>query len=85
MARRWPYSTALWRYQVAPRVLLRDGYRCQIRLPGCLGRASSADHIVELADGGAPFDLRNLQAACMHCNLAKSHRENASRQNLRPW
>jgi hypothetical protein len=44
----------MWR-AVRKRVLVRDRYQCQIGLPGCKGRANSVDHIVELADGGAPF------------------------------
>lgn len=69
------------------KVLERDGFECQIRLPGCGGRASHADHIVELQDGGAPFDLANLQAACGSCNVAKRNRRVAekARGGVRRW
>ncbi len=52
-------------------VLERDGFVCQLRLPGCTGLATQADHIV----AGDDHSLANLQAACAHCNAAKNHRE----------
>lgn len=72
------YRTREW-LLVRDQVLLRDGFRCQIRLPGCLGRANAADHRVELEDGGPPFDLGNLQAACRPCNTAKRNQAYAKR------
>jgi len=33
-----------------------------------------ADHIVELLDGGAPYDRANLQGSCHRCNVAKGQR-----------
>jgi 5-methylcytosine-specific restriction endonuclease McrA len=51
-------------------VLERDGYQCQIGLPGCTGRATTADHIIAVAKGGSN-DVSNLQAACRHCNSVK--------------
>ena len=66
----------------------RDGGVCWIcNLPG----ATSADHLVPIADGGHPTDLRNLAAAHLRCNLARAaHRTNAIRRRrstLRhhPW
>lgn len=55
-------------------VLERDGYVCQLRLPGCLGRASTADHIVPLSMGG-PSLPENLRAACLPCNLRRGARD----------
>lgn len=72
------YRTAEWR-SVSRRVLLRDGYRCQIKLPGCRGHANSVDHILALDDGGAPYDLKNLQAACRPCNTSKANTAMAQR------
>lgn len=41
-----------------------------------------ADHIVEIADGGAPFDLNNVQTLCRTpCHQNKSVASNAKR----PW
>ena len=64
------YATAAWR-AVRKATLVRDGFRCRIGLPGCRRVASQADHVVELEEGGAPYDLANLQAACGSCNVAK--------------
>jgi 5-methylcytosine-specific restriction endonuclease McrA len=66
-----PYNSMVWR-NIRLRVLARDGYLCQIRLPGCHVRANTVDHIVELADGGAVYAMSNLQAACTPCNTSKS-------------
>jgi 5-methylcytosine-specific restriction enzyme A len=50
--------------------LERDGHECQLRMPGCLGEATTVDHIVPVALGGDQA-LDNLQAACLRCNSAK--------------
>ena len=55
-------------------VLRRDRYRCRIGGPGCTGRATSVDHIVPLALGGARLDPANLRAACGHCNSSTGAR-----------
>lgn len=83
------YRTQAWR-SIRLRVLQRDDFVCQIGLPGCTRRATAADHIVELFEGGAPFDMANLQAACRSCNSAKHMRrlsEAARRAStpLRRW
>ncbi|AJD82421.1 HNH endonuclease [Mycobacterium phage Sheen] len=61
--------------------VLRDAkYRCQIRLPGCLGKATDVDHITP----GDDHSRRNLQAACDRCHLKKSSREgNAKQRRMR--
>jgi 5-methylcytosine-specific restriction protein A len=53
------------------RILARDGYECQIRAKGCTRVANQVDHIVELADGGAKYDPRNLRASCAYCNMSR--------------
>jgi 5-methylcytosine-specific restriction protein A len=72
------YRTRAWK-AVRLAVLRRDRYQCQIRLPGCRGRANAADHIIELEDRGAPFDMGNLQAACATCNSGKANKRRAQR------
>ncbi|AGK87480.1 HNH endonuclease [Mycobacterium phage HINdeR] len=52
-------------------VLRRDGYQCQLRLPGCLSEATEADHI----QPGDNHSRSNLQAACGRCHAKKSSRE----------
>lgn len=68
-----------WR-QARKHVLERDGYRCQLRLPGCTGRAVAVDHVVPLSRirGLDPasyrqiaLDPQNLRAACTHCNSTR--------------
>ncbi len=54
-------------------VLERDGYRCRLRLRGCTGLATSADHVLPLSRGGVTT-MENLVAACRHCNSAKAGR-----------
>ena len=34
------------------RILLKDHYRCQLQLQGCLGMATTVDHKLSRADGG---------------------------------
>ena len=53
-------------------VLRRDNYTCRIRRPGCSVSASTADHIIPIAEGGAALDLANGQAACVPCHKAKT-------------
>lgn len=60
--------TAAWR-RVRAAVLERDEYTCRY----CGAIATTADHIIPLYKGGAPFDLENLAAACMSCNSGKGH------------
>jgi 5-methylcytosine-specific restriction protein A len=47
----------------------RDGWRCQLRLPGCAGAASQCDHIGGTAAG---HGLANLQAVCNPCHAVKT-------------
>ena len=68
-----------WR-QVRRVVLERDNWRCQC---GC-GRAGrmEVDHIVPLEQGGAEYDLDNLQILTRSCHIEKTAREN--RRELTP-
>lgn len=59
-----------WR-RVRDAVLQRDGHLCQIQGDHCTLDATEADHIIPLAQGGAPYDPRNLRAACRACNRAR--------------
>jgi hypothetical protein len=44
-----------------------------VRLEGCQGTATVADHITRPQDGGAELDPSNLRAACRYCNLLRHH------------
>jgi hypothetical protein len=54
-------------YQTNRAVVLEGGPPCAIGLPGCLGVATTADHIVPVAAGG-DHSLANLRPACAPCN-----------------
>jgi hypothetical protein len=72
------YSRAWWR-RVRKRVLVRDGYRCQVE-PGCPIPATVADHIVPVYQGmsDAEFhDETNLRAACQMHNQWRAQLERA--------
>lgn len=58
--------------RVRLQALKRDGYRCQLQLPGCTETAEVADHIIPVSRGGEPFSLSNLQASCRRCNGRKN-------------
>lgn len=79
---------AAWQRK-SKRVIARDGGVCQLRLNGCTGRATTADHIVPKIQGGTDDDS-NLQAACNTCNASKGGRlargaPNRERNELRRW
>ena len=81
------YGTYRWK-QTRKYVLARDGYRCMLRMKGCTGRATQADHIIDVADGGSD-DPSNCQAACQNCNNAKKWERYRRRQrrgsDLQRW
>ncbi len=64
-------------------VIARAGGRCQDRKckdPLRTGIRLFADHIVELKDGGAPFDVSNGLARCGSCHSRKTAIERVHRQ-----
>jgi 5-methylcytosine-specific restriction enzyme A len=77
----WPYNQPAW-LAVRPVILERDRYRCQIRGPKCIRRATHVDHIIPWAEGGAPFDPRNLRAACEPCNIGRAAARRAAMAKL---
>jgi hypothetical protein len=56
-------------YRAARAAML--GQPCALRLPGCTGTATTADHVVPVSRGGAGGALR---PACLHCNSARRDR-----------
>ena len=60
-------------------MLDRDGWRCQM-----CGKAAGRleiDHIKPLGDGGAVYDLANLQALCRFpCHFAKTRGEQGGKE-----
>lgn len=65
------YQSVQWQALLASIKAVR-GNRCEV--PGCTsGHATIiGDHIVELKDGGAPFDRRNVQLMCLPCHNRKT-------------
>ena len=63
----------------------RDGWRCV--LCGRAGRLE-ADHIKRLEDGGAVWELRNIQTLCRDCHLIKTgdeRRGKAADPEVQKW
>lgn len=68
----------------APCAICGKPIRYDLRKPD--PRSFSVDHIVPIANGGAPYDLTNLQAAHLGCNSAKSNKENVPTHRVsRTW
>ena len=77
------YSSREW-IELRDRVRREAGGRCQA--PGC-GRIEPpmyVDHRVELKDGGAPLDRRNVWLLCGSCHSRKTAAERARRTAQRP-
>ncbi len=66
-------------YQANRKLLLADHPACAIRGPSCTGRATTADHIVSLVNGG-DNSLANLRPSCQPCNSHIGGREGRARQ-----
>lgn len=78
------YSTPEYR-QWRAIVIARANGRCQdpaCRTPHRLPSRLFADHIVELRDGGAPFDPANGLARCGACHTRKTADARAKRLGL---
>ena len=77
----WPYCDPRWK-QVRLKVLARDNHTCQIRGPRCTSRATQADHVIPIEEGGPPFDEANLRAACRPCNAGRGQARLAAAAKL---
>jgi HNH endonuclease len=67
--------------RIAKEILAREPV-CRIQGPGCSIRATLVDHIRPWQDGGAWYDLSNLQPSCRSCNTWK--RYNQDQASARP-
>lgn len=70
------YKSPEWRALIAS-IIAERGRRCQ----DC-GRTDCriyGDHVVELRDGGAPFDRRNVRLRCATCHGRKTIAERVKR------
>jgi 5-methylcytosine-specific restriction endonuclease McrA len=59
-------------------VLERGGWRC-VTCGQTEGRLYP-DHIVEISDGGEPFDVANGQVLCASCHTKKTYAARAARR-----
>jgi 5-methylcytosine-specific restriction protein A len=75
------YLSPEWRGLMAEIVLDR-GKRCQEC--GRTGTRIFGDHIIELRDGGAPLDRRNVRLLCGSCHTRKTAAARARRMAARP-
>jgi 5-methylcytosine-specific restriction endonuclease McrA len=64
------YYTKQWK-AVRAAALLRAEWQCEACGRELRDFDATVDHRIELAQGGAAFDLSNLQALCRSCNSAK--------------
>lgn len=66
MSKAWAKgSSRAWR-RTRIQVLARDGYRCQLQLPGCTSKATEVHHTAPREVAGD--DPAHLLAACSGCN-----------------
>jgi 5-methylcytosine-specific restriction endonuclease McrA len=73
------YRTAEWKALVAKLITVR-GRKCEDC--SALGCRIYADHVVELRDGGAALDERNIRLRCAKCHGAKTELERKKRAGL---
>lgn len=64
-----------WARAVMRRNRDHHGGQCEISGPGCSGRATQADHVVAVAEGGAEFDVDNGRGVCVPCHDEKTREE----------
>jgi len=53
------------------KIFVRDNYECQLKMEGCLTKATEIDHIIPVSKGGLNNE-GNLQASCSQCNKKKN-------------
>jgi 5-methylcytosine-specific restriction protein A len=73
------YSTAKW--QRTRRKALFLNPLCQAQ--DCERIAEDVHHITDLADGGDPYDLANLEALCHSCH--SRHTRRVQQEGSQPW
>ncbi len=67
------YQSKKWR-DLRQDAIIRDGFKCTNcdTIIGLKHRDHVVDHIIEIEDGGAAYDLENLQTLCMSCHNKKT-------------
>lgn len=73
-----------------PKVLERDGHRCQLKWSRCIGKATEVDHKKNRASGGDD-SMENLWGVCSVCHGMKTAmesrkaREKKKQDARHPW
>ena len=67
------YNSTRWRK--LRKLQLENNPFCVI----CGQPAKIADHIIEIKDGGNPFEINNLQSMCISCHNTKTAKEKSKR------
>lgn len=75
------YGTTDWK-ALRKACLERSNYRCEIVGPGCIGKASIADHILSRKAGGKD-DIANLRSACRVCDNGRKEGPTGIRRSPR--
>jgi len=73
------YHNARWD-RLRQMQLGREPLCCSCKERGRLTTATHVDHIVEIADGGAVYDIDNLQSLCKPCHSSKTLRVRHARR-----
>ena len=74
------YQSSKWK-KLREKVLIRDGFQCVKcgKVVGIKPKDHAVDHVVELKDGGAAFDINNLELLCQSCHSTKTAEEKRKR------
>lgn len=70
------YLTRSWREARALALALGNHQCAECARRGC---TLYVDHVIELTDGGAPYDQANLRPLCGACHTRKTHRARTER------
>jgi 5-methylcytosine-specific restriction enzyme A len=80
------YSSAVWK-KLREAVIRERGLICQDREHPAGKRVERVDldHIVELKDGGAALDRRNVLLRCHSCHMRKTSEARRNRREMEYW
>ena len=76
------YLSPEWRSLMAE-IIDERGRRCEAC--GRTGCRVYGDHVVELQDGGARLDKRNIRLLCGSCHTSKTNRAKVARSTEEPY
>lgn len=77
------YQSKEWKITRAKKKALNPCCEICLRTKGIYRPMYFVDHIIPIKDGGAPFDLENLQSLCKPHNYSKTGQEAAKKKQER--